>query len=222
MAETTITVQGSFSQRYPAELATVSLAVHHESAERSAAFSAAVASADAVHNSINRQVDVAAPAIVRWSSDSVQVWSERPWTAEGTPAAPVFHARVTVRATFGDLSAIASWIEEVAAVDGVVVESLEWSLEPHTLAEATNDVRARAVHDAVAKATVYARALGLATVRAVALADPGMLGDQGRGSETVSAKFSRTAMAVDGSPGLSLTPEPVEIAATIDGRFIAV
>jgi uncharacterized protein YggE len=220
VTETTITVQGTFTAHHPAERATVSLAVHHESVERAAAFSSAVSSVDEVRASISALVDVAVPAIERWSSDSVQVYTERPWSTDGTPGTEVVHARVSVRATFADLDALAPWIEQVAAIDGVAVESLEWTLTPAKHTAVTTEVRSRAVQDAVTKATVYAQALGLASVRAIALADPGMLGDQAQGGSPVAAKFSRS-MAADGSPALSLTPDQIEVTATVDARFIA-
>jgi uncharacterized protein YggE len=222
VTETIITVQGNFSAHYPAERVTVSLSVHHDAAERGPAFSATVASSDAVHKTITTLVDVDAAAIVRWSSDSVQVWSERPWSNDGTQAAEVFHARATVRVTFADLTALAPWIEDVVAIDGVSVDSLDWALTAARLTATTTEVRSRAVQDAVTKATVYAQALGLATVRAIAVADPGMLGDQVQGSNPVAAKFSRVAASSDGTPALSLTPEQIEVTAAVDARFIAI
>ena len=222
MTETTITVQGNFSAHYPAERATLSLSAHHEAAERGPAFSATVASSDAVRECITRLGDAAAAAIARWSSDSIQVWTERPWTQDGTPAAEVFHARITTRVTFADLSALAPWVEEVVAIDGVTIDSLDWALTPARLTATTTEVRSRAVQDAVTKATVYAQALGLATVRAIAVADPGMLGDQVQGNNLVAAKFSRAAASADGTPALSLTPEQIEVTASVDARFIAI
>jgi uncharacterized protein YggE len=222
MTETIITVQGNFAANYPAERATVSISVHHEAAERGTAFSATVAASDAVRKRIEHEVDAAPAAIARWSSDSVQVWTERPWTQDGTPAAAVFHARTTTRVTFADLTMLAAWIEEVAAIDGINVDTLEWSLTPTRLTATTTEVRSRAVQDAVTKATVYAQALGLATVRAIAVSDPGMLGDQVQGTTAVAAKFSRVASVSDGSPTLSLTPEQIEVTAAVDARFIAI
>jgi uncharacterized protein YggE len=221
VADTIITVQGKFSALYPPERVTVSLSLHHDAAERGPAFSATVASSNEVHNSINRLVDVDAAAIVRWSSDSVQVWSERPWTSDGTLAAEVFHARATVSVTFGTIASLAPWIEEVVALSGVNIDALEWALTPARLTATTTEVRSRAVQDAVTKATVYAQALGLATVRAIAVADPGMLGDQVQGNAPVAAKFSRTATSTEGAPALSLTPEQIEVTAAVDARFVA-
>jgi uncharacterized protein YggE len=221
VADTIITVQGNFSALYPPERVTVSLSLHHDAAERGPAFSATVASSNEVHNSINRLVDVDAAAIVRWSSDSVQVWSERPWTSDGTLTAEVFHARATVSVTFGTIASLAPWIEEVVALSGVNVDALEWALTPARLTATTTEVRSRAVQDAVTKATVYAQALGLATVRAIAVADPGMLGDQVQGSAPVAAKFSRMATSTEGAPALSLTPEQIEVTAAVDARFVA-
>jgi uncharacterized protein len=162
-----------------------------------------------------------------WTSNNVRVWSERPWNNQGTQLDPVFHAAVDFSVKFNDFEALAHWVEATAAVDGVTVSAIEWSLTIATRTSATVEVRSRAVKDAVAKATVFAQSIGLGAVTATALADPGMLGDSsGAGGSGMTPAFTRGAMtsAMVGNPGgsqLALKPEEISVASTVDARFIA-
>ena len=224
MTETTVTVQGRFSAFYPAERATVEVAVHHESGKRQAAFDATTKAADVVRGTIEALHDPASGPITWWASDSVQVWNEKPWNNEGKQLPPVFHARITFTAKFSDFTALARWIESASSVDSVTVSSISWALTDARTTGVTAEVRSRAVKDAVAKASVYAQSIGLGSVTAVAIADPGMLGDQVHGNGPVEAGFLRAAKMSGGGgsePALSLKPEDLEVSAVVDARFIA-
>jgi len=220
MTDPIITVQGEFSAWYPAERGTASVTVQFDGPERDAVFAGAVASADALRGLIERDFDRNAGPITRWSSDSVRVWSERPWNADGAQLPLVFHAAVDFSARFSDFEVLARWVESAVAIDGVTVASIAWELTDATRTGATVEVRSRAVKDAVAKASVYAQSIGLGSVTAVALADPGMLGDPAGGS---SPSMSRAAMlkSFDSGQQLALKPEQIEVAAAVDARFIA-
>ena len=71
---------------------------------------------------------------------------------------------------------------------------------------------------------VYAEAAGLGAPVIVALADPGMLGDAGGGSGGPAPApyermaFKAQAMDAGGAP-LSLSPEQIQVAASVDVRF---
>ena len=224
MTETTITVQGRFSAFYPAERATVEVSVHHEAPKRQPAFDATLAAADVVRDNIVALHTTTDGPITWWSSDSVQVWNEKPWSNDGKQLPPVFHARVSFTAKFSDFAALSRWIEAVSSVDSVSVGSIDWALTDARRTAVTAEVRSRAVKDAVAKASVYAQSIGLGSVTAVAIADPGMLGDQVRGGGDASeVSFMRAKVgAVGGSePALSLKPEDIEVASVVDARFVA-
>jgi uncharacterized protein YggE len=224
MAETVITVQGEHSAWYPAERATVRSGIHAWGDNRDAVFGDAVAASDTVRGLIEPLVDASAGPITWWSSDSVRVWSERPWNNEGKQLDPVFHAAVDFTAKFRDFEALARWVEEVAGVEHATVGSIEWALTEATRTSATVEVRSRAVKDAVAKATVFAQSIGLGTVSAIALADPGMLGDPSGGGG-MPAPMLRGAMKASadfgGSPQLALRPEEIAVQALVDARFVA-
>ena len=223
MSETTITVQGRFSAFYPAERATVTISVHHEASKRQPAFDATVAAAEVVRSTIEALHSPADGPITWWASDTVQVWNEKPWNNEGKQLPPVFHARVGFTAKFSDFAALARWIEAVSTSESVSVGSIDWALTEARKTGITAEVRSRAVKDAVAKASVYAQSIGLGSVVAVAIADPGMLGDQVRGNSPAEASFMRAKSVAGGGsePSLSLKPEDIEVSAVVDARFIA-
>ena len=226
MTDTIITVQGEYSAWYPAERATVSASVHADGAKRDAVFTRAIDASDALRGLIEGVHDKEKGPITWWSSDSVRVWSERPWNNDGKQLPLVYHAAVDFTAKFKDFEALSRWVEAAAAIESVTVGSISWDLTDATRTRATVEVRSRAVKDAVAKASVYAQSIGLGSVKAIALADPGMLGDPsggaGGGPQPV---FARGAMKAqyDSSGGaqLALKPEEIAVASVVDARFIA-
>lgn len=225
MTETVITVQGQHSAFHPAERATVHLGIHFDGARREPVFEAANAAAEDVRRRITALHDGKHGPVTWWSSDSVQVWGDRPWNQEGKQLPVVFHARIGFTAKFSDFEALARFLEELASREGVTIGSIEWALTEARKTSVTKEVRSRAVKDAVDKATVYAQSIGLSSVRAVAIADPGMLGDQvgasGGGMQFASSSRALKAADAGGGPALSLKPEDIEIAAVVDARFVA-
>jgi uncharacterized protein YggE len=227
MTDTIITVQGEHSAWYPAERATTQAGVHTWGAKRDDVFARAVEASDALRNLVESIYDKEAGPITWWSSDSVRVWSERPWNNEGKQLAPVFHAAIDFSAKFRDFDALARWVESAAGIENVTVGSISWDLTDATKTSANSEVRSRAVKDAVAKATIFAQSIGLGSVTAIALADPGMLGDPsgggGGGPTPVFARGAMKAQAFDsaGAPQLALKPEEIAVASVVDARFIA-
>jgi uncharacterized protein len=222
VTETVISVQGHHSAWYTAERATVVVAIAFDGPHRNPVFSSATAALDAVRETVTSRFDAKAGPITAWSADTVRVWSERPWNSEGKQLDPVHHAALSLTATLSDFAVLSSWIELVVAIPGASIASIDWSLTEATRTSATTEVRSRAVKDAVAKATVYAQSIGLGSVSATAIADPGMLGD---GSSSAPIVMERMAMkagfAGDQAAALELTPERLEVSASVDARFIA-
>jgi uncharacterized protein YggE len=223
MNETIITVQGRFSAFYPAERGTVQLSVHREAPKRDASFAGATAAASTVRDSIVALHDPVAGPVTWWSSDTLQVWTEKPWNSEGRQLPPVFHSRIGFTVKFSDFEALARWVEAASATDSVAIDSVAWALTEARETGMTAEVRSRAVKDAVAKAGVYAQSIGLGTVKAVAIADPGMLGDlvqSAPAAEGLMVGASARGFTAAG-PALSLKPEDIEVAAVVDARFLA-
>lgn len=221
-----ITVQGHHTARYDAERATVSVSVSFDGAERALVLEAATATAAELTVELEELHAAAAGPVTRWSSDQVRVWSDRPWNSEGTQLPLVFHASVSLSARFRDFESLAAWVGRIATTEGVSVGWIAWDLTDARRAEVIDDVRRRAVEDAMAKARVYATAVGAGTPVVTAIADPGMLGDTGTtpggGDHLMLAKAASPMMARDsGGSTLALTPEQIEVSATVDARFRA-
>lgn len=226
MADTIITVRGEHSAWHPAERATASVAVHVDGPKRDIVFSKAVAASEAIRGLVEPLAASTAAPVTWWTSDSVRVWSERPWSNDGKQLPLVYHSAIDFSVKFGDFDALSTWIESVAAVEFATVGSIVWDLTDATRKTVTDDVRAAAVADAVAKATTFARSIGLGAVTALAVADPGMLWNASSdGGDEVSPVF-RGAMKMQafdggGQPTLALKPEEIVVASAVDARFSA-
>ena len=222
MNETVITVQGHHSAWYPPERATVQLNIGFDGPDRQSVFDATTRAADTVRSMIVALHEAEAGPISRWSSDSVSVWNERPWNNEGKQLALVFHASIGFTVRFTDFDVMTRWLDAVAAVDSVTVGGIEWSLTATSKASVLADAQSLAVADAVTRATVFAQSVGLESVRALALADPGMLGDHGSGPGAPPlARGMMMAESAGARVGLALTPQRIEVSASVDARFVA-
>jgi uncharacterized protein len=223
MSETVITVQGSAFLEHAPERATVTVAISHDGPVRDEVFAETTRVSEAITTALKGLHEPASGPVVAWSSDRVSVWSDRPWNNEGTQLPLVYHATIGVRATFSDFEALARWVETVATTSGVTIGSIDWELLDATRDALLTEVRTKAVQDAASKALVYARAAGLTTVTATAIADPGLLGSPDGPPEALGGgaprMFAMKAMSDSGS--LSFTPRQLEVAAQVDARFAA-
>ena len=221
MTDTVITVRGEFSAWYPAERATVVASIQMDGAARDEVFSRATAAADEVRESIELLHDSAHGPVTWWSSDSVRVWSERPWNNEGKQLDLVYSAAIGYRVKFSDFAALALWVEQVSAIEGGTISSVSWDLTDATRNAVTTEVRSRSVKDAVTKASVFAQSIGLGSVTAIALADPGMLGDQSSAAaQDVDFRMMKVG-GVQNDGSLQLKPEEIEVSSVVDARFVA-
>src|SRR5690606_12108892 len=158
MTETVITVQGRHVARHDPERAVVSLVVAFDGPARDAVFAKANAASEVLRAELERLHDADAGPVRLGSSDSVQVWGERPWNNEGRQLAMVFHARIGFTAEFDDFDALSRFLEPQATVDGVTIGGVQWTLTDERTDAVTAEVRTLAVADAVEKATAYASA----------------------------------------------------------------
>ena len=224
MTETTITVRGHHAAYYPAERATLHFKANFDGADRSEVFASATATSDRLRGRIVHLHDDKTGPITWWSSDSVRVWGDRPWNEHGNQLPIVYHAAIDFTAKFNDFDELARFIEESVDVEGVSIGYIHWTLSEKRTRSVTHEVQSKAVADAVGKATVYAKAIGFSTVKAVAVADPGMLGDQTRPVEEYGmerASLAVKSMDVGGAAELSFKPQDIEVSATVDARFVA-
>jgi uncharacterized protein YggE len=219
----TITVQGSHTLWVDAERATLHISAAFDAAKRDEVFARATAAAAEVTGAITPLFDAAAGPVSWWSSDRVGVWSERPWNNEGRRLPLVYHASIGVRARFRDFEALERVIEQLAVIEGVNLTGIDWDLTDERRTAVTDEVRAAAVAEAIRKAATYAAAACLGTPTVVAVADPGMLGD-GSGAAPAPLPvermaFKAQAMDAGGGAPLTLTPEQIQISASVDVRF---
>lgn len=222
MSETIVTVEGVFDHHHPAERGTLRITAGFQGGDRSTVVDRTVQLQTTLAAEVQQLLDPAHGPVTWWSADRLRVWSERPWNNEGKQLPLVFHAAVTLEAKFRDLRRLAEWAERLATVDGVAIGGIDWTLTEVTTTRLTADARHRAVLDATEKAAGYARSLGLSSVRPVAVADPGMLGDQSRSSSPNEATaMSRASKAAAESAGLDLKPEDITVSARVHARFTA-
>lgn len=223
-AETVITVQGAAWSDLEPEQCILRFTIATDGPERAPVLERATAALDAVSATIAAMHDPDAGPVTRWSADRVQVSTQRPWTNDGTRLPLVHHASVSGLAVVSDVQAVADLVDALGAHETASIDSLGWSLTDARLDLERSEVRTRAVADALAKAEVLAAAIGLGSVTAVALADPGMLDGGGSGGGPSPRMEKAMMMAMDarsGGGGLSLRPELIRVEAAVDARFTA-
>lgn len=212
-----LVVRGAAVRRRPAEVGTVTGAVEAADDDPRTAIDRVRVGIRGLADSL---ADRRASGAVRWSTGELRTWSEQPWSADGTPQAVVHHASCGFTAAFEATDEPGSWLgERLGRGDGLVVHQVGWDLAPATRADLERGTRGDAVRDALARAQDYADALGLGPVRPVAVADAGLLHGAGAGPGGDQPMF-RLAASTEGS-GVPLDPAEVEIACSIDARFVA-
>ncbi|RUR00963.1 SIMPL domain-containing protein [Labedella endophytica] len=223
MSETIITVEGGFDHHHPAERGTVRLTAGFQGGDRSSVVARTTQLQAAIAGEAQQlAADPANGPATWWSADRLQVWSEKPWNNQGKQLPLVYHAAVLMEVKFRDFARLADWVERLATIDGVTITGIDWALTEVTKARLTADARHRAVLDATERASSYAHSLGLSTLRPLALADPGMLGDETRpAAPSNGVAMSRSMKADAAASGLDLKPEDITISAKVHARFSA-
>lgn len=215
----TITVAGTSHRLVPAERGTVRLRATRE-ARRSADVVPFVADLHA-RLSADAERYATAGAATRWSADQVYVSTVQRYRRDSDVAETFQVAAAGVAVRFSDFAALSTWVTDVGAVDGVVVDGVAWELTDDHRREIEREVRAEAVRDAQERAATYAAALGLAVAGVAALYEPGLRPHDQPGFEGARVvQFGHPASADHGGgPSVSLRPEPIEVSATISADF---
>ncbi|WP_116947711.1 SIMPL domain-containing protein [Jiangella endophytica] len=216
----TITVAGTAQRPLPAERGTVHLRATRE-ARRSADVIPFVVDLHA-RLSADAERYVTAGAATRWSADQLYVSTVQRYRRDSDVSETFQVAAAGVAVRFADFVALSTWVTDVGAVDGVVVDGVEWELTEARRREVEREVRAEAVRDAQDRAAGYATTLGFATVEVEALYEPGLRpheqpGWEGRGP----FKIVQMGAADHGGPSVSLRPERIVVSATISADFTA-
>jgi uncharacterized protein YggE len=214
---TEITVRGSYTAYQPPERGTVHSIIAYEGPAMEPVYDRVVRDLETVKASITRMESDEGP-VTRWSAEQLRTWSDRPWNQDGKQLPLVHHASVAVEVKFRDFTALSRWVgEHVVNTEGFRVSRVEWALTVDRREALLEEVRTRAVHDAVRRAQQYSDALGLGEIRPVAIADSGMLG--ARPENPSEAAYLRAAPA-GGGADVELVPQHIKVAAAVDARFV--
>jgi uncharacterized protein YggE len=223
MTALTLTVRGSARAELAPERATVRFTVASDGPKRDAVLEAARSALTRTTEALaSHTAGATAPGTLEWSVDQLGVSAQRPWTNDGRQAPIVHRASAQGRAVVGgDAAAAAALVDALAADALVTIDGIEWSLTEATAAQARADVRARAVADALEAAETLASAVGRASIRVTALADPGMLDGGGDGGAPQPRFENAMAFAADAGGGFTLQPQPIIVEFAVDARLIA-
>ena len=218
---TEITVRGTFSTFQAPERATVHATIAFEGPAMEPAYDRVARDLDAVKASVTPLKTGDHGPVTWWSAQQLRTWSNRPWNKDGIQMPLVHHASVGIEVKFRDFASLSRWVgNHVANTDGFRVASIEWALTSKRHKDLQRQARIRAVEDAVVKAQEYAEALGLGTIRPIAIADAGMLGANLHPERDVSPASLRMAAPMGGAPEIELLPEDIEVSSAVDARFV--
>lgn len=220
MHDVIITVRGEHQTRIAPEEGVARLTVRTEGGERTDVLGRATDAASMLRAALTARHD--AGEVREWSTGRLTVRSERPWNSEGKHLPLVHHASLEVSATFVDLDAFSGWLGEIAELDAVQLDGVQWMLTDATRAAVEADVAAQAVRVAMTRATAYAAALGLTDVTAVELADVGLLsGGAAAAASGPSPRMLMAASPMDSGVSLELQPAQIVVSAAVEARFSA-
>lgn len=210
-----ISVRGVAFAETLAERATVALSVGFDGADRTDVRARSTRVLAECIDSIVQLHDAVDGPVVEWTADDLQVWSERPWNAEGTQLPLVYHSRAAATTTFTDFTRLSVWLESVSDRDGVTVGGITWTVTDLTRRE----LEARAQRDAVAhaldKASVYAASLGLGAVTPVDLSEPSVL------TQPFARQEDARMFAMSATAPVDFAPAPIRVDVEIHAKFMA-
>jgi uncharacterized protein YggE len=221
MNETTISVTGSHELHHAPERATISLTLGFDGPDREAVLEKTGTLHAEVSATLAELHGAVADVVTRWSAEQVRVWGDRPWNADGNQLPIVYHATASVEARFSDFAALGAFLDPIALREGVTVQGIQWGLTKATADELLRTAQTGAIEEASTKAKNYAAALGLTSIRPLAVADPGMLSPEPPSPRMMSAMASKSFDSGRSSSPLDLTPADVVVSAAVEARFEA-
>jgi uncharacterized protein len=216
---TTIAVTGHAEERVAPELGAVTLSVGSSGAARDDVY----ARTSTAHERLLAEVRAleASGALDSWSAGQLRLWSYRPWNSEGRQLPVVHQSSAEVEVVFTDLSRLGEWLGDAATAADLTVGGIDWRLSDATRRRLQESAQRAAVSDALAKAQVYASALGLGTPTPVELADHGMLTAQPIPSAQKAIMMLAAGDTRGGAPATEFAPAELVIEASVDARFTA-
>ena len=147
---TEITVRGSYSAFQPPERGTVHASIAYEGPAMEPVYDRVARDLESVKASIIPMESEDQGAVTWWSAEQLRTWSNRPWNKDGKQLPLVHHASVAVEVKFRDFAALSRWVgEHTANTEGFRVSSVEWAPTDIGERSCSQEVRTRAVPDAV-------------------------------------------------------------------------
>ncbi|MBH0120981.1 SIMPL domain-containing protein [Rhodococcus sp. HM1] len=225
----TITVAGHAEREYAPNRCTVALQVHADGATREQAadpVAVAIATVTGLVTELRERPD---SPVKRWTFDQVRHTRYRPYNNEGKTLPWRYTSSASITVTFHEFDAVAAFVDRVSGIEAVTVSDLRWWITRKSRQRKLAEVRDLAVQNALDKAKGYTKSLGYNTFRAVAIADPGMLGlptpptpYPGGGPVLRSAMRAEMAPAsAESGPTFALEPDRIGITADVEARFEA-
>lgn len=213
-----ISVVGEASRFVRAERAMARVSVQHESEDRAAAVEATAA----VHAELTREAEahVASGSASRWQTEQVWVSTIQRYLKDSDTSIPVQVARVSLSVRFSDWEALSDWVTRISARDAVSVDGIDWVLTEAKERAVLSAVRVDAVHDARARASAYAGAIGHERISLEAVYEPGLRPSGGEpGGSGMSPRMMKASFA-DAGASIELSPPELEVSASITADFV--
>lgn len=220
----TIRVDGAATRTVAPERATVTVAVACTGAEQRAV----LAEAATAHGAVVARVEplAAGGAVSRWTAAAVGLAAFREWVEQGVGDARTgshvtrYRAGGTVEVEFVDLAAVGAFVTAVAAIEGVQIPGIDWSLTPATTAALTREVRQEAARDAADRAATFADAYGLGAP-VLERIDEGVSRFGGEPVPMGRASAMKASFDAAGEGGFDLRPGEITVATEVTAVFTA-
>lgn len=214
-----ITVAAQAHASIPPERATLHMRLGVEGTDKQAALEHTVSLVKSFANVVEQMKELT-PSPTTWSAIApIGTRSWRPWAGDGTVMPMRHSAESSVKLKFHDFGALSRFIDQWGGRTGVAVDAVEWTLTQKRQKDEEENVLARAVVQAHARATTMATAAGDGGIRFLEIADRGMLADGHAAGPSSQSMTMRSASAGHSDEGVTIAPEDVEIDVVIHARF---
>lgn len=222
---TLISVSEKYEVKEAAERAIVYVAVSFQGSNKANVHERCIEVAKEIENQITAMLNKDSGPVTTYAAEQIQTWSTRPWNKDGEILPLVFHSSVTYIVTFSDFVKLASWIDEIAEVEGVNTNRIAWELSEEKRKQLLVDVRQDAVRNAKSKAQDYAQGLGLNISKVVHIGDQGMVKGSIKNNGYEGMAFGQTMARVGGAnsdkESIIFKPEAIIVSVVVEGVFWA-
>ncbi|MEC4612822.1 SIMPL domain-containing protein [Tsukamurella tyrosinosolvens] len=224
------TVRGRHEVAVPAERATIHLTIRHAGTDKKRIFDDTAAATEQLSTELRYLHHPDTGPVTDWAASDLEVGAHQRWTKDGDRLDDEHYANIRIAVEFSDFDELNRFTGAIAQVDGGAIDRTRWSITEASLAAAEREARAGAARDARERAQVYADALGLGTVRAVFIAEPGLLrassprsplGGQPDASDGGSGDILPAPLGAEPAPRryIEQTPEDIAVAASVEAHF---